>query len=257
VALQGSLDAFALADVLHLLGSTRKTGRLVVRTPRGVGGIWLDGGAVTAVEAPGVPAGTDVVIAAVHLLRHRSGEFTFDPSGEVPSAVVNTSVGDLLGGAEEHLATWAAIDERLPDQDAAIGLDDGPARRRGDHPGAAVAVDPGRCHRDQRATSLRTGATQRIRGERPGARWSRPGVVEIGAGPRRRPPPPARRPPAPRTPTDIDGTGTPDGRRWPSSSTTSVDAARDDDAPNDVVDADEHDGDESAMTGLTVTKASR
>ena len=114
MALQGALDAFALADVLQLLGTTRKTGRLVVRSARGVGGVWLDGGAVSAVEAPGVPPGTDVVVAAVHLLRCGEGTFAFEPDEDVPAAMAAVPVDDLLAAADGHLARWEEAAERIP-----------------------------------------------------------------------------------------------------------------------------------------------
>ena len=51
MALQGTLDTFALPDVLRLLASTRKTGRLRITADRGSGSIWLDGGSVVAANA--------------------------------------------------------------------------------------------------------------------------------------------------------------------------------------------------------------
>ena len=55
MALQGTLDTFALPDVLRLLAATRKTGRLRITGDRGTGSAWVDAGAVQAVEAPHAP----------------------------------------------------------------------------------------------------------------------------------------------------------------------------------------------------------
>ncbi|MGH2685947.1 MAG: DUF4388 domain-containing protein, partial [Actinomycetota bacterium] len=48
MALQGTLDTFALPDVLRLLASTAKSGCLRVRGSRGEGEIWFESGAVVA-----------------------------------------------------------------------------------------------------------------------------------------------------------------------------------------------------------------
>src|SRR3954451_14770572 len=78
VALQGTLDTFALPDVLRLLASTKKTGRLRVSGNRGTGSVWVDGGGVTGAEATGVgdaPPSSDVLF---ELLRYGDGSFTFE-----------------------------------------------------------------------------------------------------------------------------------------------------------------------------------
>ena len=51
MALQGSLDTFALPDVLRLLAATAKTGRLRIEGDGGRGNVWLRDGTV--------PSGTD------------------------------------------------------------------------------------------------------------------------------------------------------------------------------------------------------
>src|SRR3954452_4303257 len=56
VALQGTLDTFALPDVLRLLASTKKTGRLHLTGNRGDGSVWVDTGDVVKVEASGARA---------------------------------------------------------------------------------------------------------------------------------------------------------------------------------------------------------
>ncbi|HUS62064.1 MAG TPA: DUF4388 domain-containing protein, partial [Acidimicrobiales bacterium] len=63
VALQGTLDTFALPDVLRLLAATRKTGRVHVTGPRGTGSVWVDAGAVGAIDAPNAPHATEPIDA--------------------------------------------------------------------------------------------------------------------------------------------------------------------------------------------------
>ena len=41
LALQGTLDTFSLPDVLRLLATTSKTGRLRIDGDRGLGSVWL------------------------------------------------------------------------------------------------------------------------------------------------------------------------------------------------------------------------
>ena len=50
VALSGTLDTFALPDVLRLLASTAKSGRLRVSGNRGSGSVWVTDGEVVASE---------------------------------------------------------------------------------------------------------------------------------------------------------------------------------------------------------------
>lgn len=52
MALQGTLDTFALADVLRLLANTHKSGRLELAGDRGHGRVWLGEGQLVGGEAP-------------------------------------------------------------------------------------------------------------------------------------------------------------------------------------------------------------
>src|SRR5262245_13642933 len=85
VALQGTLDTFALPDVLRLLAGTRKTGRLRLVGDRGNGSVWVDGGSVVATEASGSPAPKGLGEVFFELLRYRDGSFTFEVGTGHPS----------------------------------------------------------------------------------------------------------------------------------------------------------------------------
>ena len=49
MALQGTLDTFALADLVQLLASTQKTGELMIEGDRGSGRLWFLDGALVGV----------------------------------------------------------------------------------------------------------------------------------------------------------------------------------------------------------------
>src|SRR4051795_12598636 len=84
VALQGTLDTFALPDVLRLLASTKKSGRLRITGDRGHGSVWVDGGRVVGAEAAAVPSGCPPVDVVFDLLRYHQGSFTFEV-GSMPA----------------------------------------------------------------------------------------------------------------------------------------------------------------------------
>lgn len=126
MALQGTLDTFELQDVLRLLASTAKTGRLRLDTDRGAGSVWMDGGSVVGVQSPAGSADptddpTDVIF---ELLRAREGSFAFDPE-EVPSdAFAATDVEPLIAEAEERLVEWREIEKVVPSMFAWVRLAD-------------------------------------------------------------------------------------------------------------------------------------
>ena len=78
MALQGTLETFALPDVLRLLASTKKTGQLRLTGGRGSGSIWLDGGSIIASEASGAPLADGAPEVVFELLRFKEGDFVFD-----------------------------------------------------------------------------------------------------------------------------------------------------------------------------------
>jgi len=122
VALQGTLDTFALADVLRLLSATQKTGRLRIGGGRGGGSIWMTGGAVTGLEVSHAPYATAPVDALFELLRFTEGSFTFeaDVAHDTPSDPAD--IEELLAGAEALLAEWREIESVVPSMDAWVTL---------------------------------------------------------------------------------------------------------------------------------------
>jgi hypothetical protein len=134
VALQGTLDTFALPDVLRLLASTKKTGRLRLSGDRGEGSVWVDSGSVVAADSTGSgPDGTaaDVVF---ELLRYGDGSFTFDAGTTAEHAGAPADVEPLLSQAETQLAEWHEIEKVVPSLDAWVTLAE-------ELPGADIRLD--------------------------------------------------------------------------------------------------------------------
>ena len=112
--LQGTLDTFGLADVLALLATTAKTGRLHVSGNRGTGSVWFDGGEVVSSMAANVPLDAELIDVLFELLRYEQGTFAFNP-GEVPAEPGPPQpVGSLLEQSNELLAEWRELTAVVP-----------------------------------------------------------------------------------------------------------------------------------------------
>jgi hypothetical protein len=110
VSLQGSLDAFALPDVLALLASTKKSGELYVRGTRSEGRVWMDQGLVVGGEAPRARTLPEVFF---ELLRQEEGSFVFDPGAGVPDGEA-VAVEPVLRDAQHRLSEWRSIETVVP-----------------------------------------------------------------------------------------------------------------------------------------------
>lgn len=124
VALQGTLDTFALPDVLRLLAATQKTGRLRLTGPRGTGSISVDSGTIGLIEASSAPFAVEPVDALFELLRFEQGSFTFDAESEL-SGDPHPGIADLealLVEAESLLVEWQGIESVVPSMDAWVTL---------------------------------------------------------------------------------------------------------------------------------------
>jgi hypothetical protein len=136
VALQGSIDTFALDDVLRLVASTAKTGRLSLRGSRGEGelvvleGRVLDGAVSTDNRV------ADLNELVFELLRFEDGEFQFDAEPvEGIADVEPVEVEGLLNGAFELLAEWREIERVVPTGHEGVNL-------RPEGPGSTVKIEP-------------------------------------------------------------------------------------------------------------------
>jgi len=134
VALQGTLDTFALPDVLRLLASTSKSGCLRVSGSRGDGDIWFEsGGVVAAATATPLPT-TNPVEVLCELLRCSDGHFAFESGATVEHDGAPADIEPLLVEAEQLVAEWEAIEAVVPSLDAWVALVE-------DLPKAKVSVD--------------------------------------------------------------------------------------------------------------------
>lgn len=131
MALQGTLDTFELPDVLRLLASTRKTGRLTLRTDRGEGDVWLAEGQLVAATAGG---SDEIGDALFECLRAHHGSFAFEPGDEPAAAGPPADVEPLLATAEDLLVEWRSIEAVVPSVHAWVAL-------RTELPGPEITVD--------------------------------------------------------------------------------------------------------------------
>jgi hypothetical protein len=144
MSLRGSLDTFALPDVLALLATTAKSGELHVTGSAGGGRVWVEGGQVTGAEAAG---STGVVDALVHLLRLDDGDFTFHADRTAPVASAPVEVAVVLEQAEARLSEWREVEALLPSPTAVVSLvptASGTVRLSKDQWAAVAAMGEGR-----------------------------------------------------------------------------------------------------------------
>jgi hypothetical protein len=122
VALQGTLDTFALVDVFRLLASTNKTGRLRVTGNRGNGNVWFDGGGVVLASAHNTKPSDPPVSVIFELLRQREGSFVFEADDTTPEAGAPSDVDTLIREAEHLLIEWQEIEAVVPSIDLWVSL---------------------------------------------------------------------------------------------------------------------------------------
>jgi hypothetical protein len=122
VALQGTLDTFALPDVLRLLAATKKTGQLRISGGRGEGSASVSEGGIVAIEAMHAPHAVELVDALFELLRFEDGSFTFDAEATVDAEGTPQDPEGLLADAEALLAEWRTIEAVVPSLDAWVTL---------------------------------------------------------------------------------------------------------------------------------------
>lgn len=124
MALQGTIETFALPEVLRLLGLGGKTGRLRLSGDRGSGSIWVDGGKVVAAEATGIREGTSPTGVVFELLRYAEGSFSFDDDQSNTRPGTPQDIEVLLGDAERQLADWHEIEAVVPSLAVRLALAD-------------------------------------------------------------------------------------------------------------------------------------
>jgi hypothetical protein len=114
LALQGTLDTFSLPDVLRLLATTSKTGRLRIEGDRGRGSVWLSDGGVVDADADRTSDGTAVDEVVFELLRFGSGSFAFDGNEIHTGGGEAHDVESVLRRANALLSEWSELESVVP-----------------------------------------------------------------------------------------------------------------------------------------------
>lgn len=114
MALQGTLETFALADVLRLLASTKKSGVLRIDGGRGHGEMSIADGELVGASATGAPRAERPAEVLFELLRYETGSFVFDGDIEVVTGDHPVNVDEALADAEEQLREWREIEAVVP-----------------------------------------------------------------------------------------------------------------------------------------------
>ncbi len=111
--LQGSLENFALDEVLGLLSGTSKTGQLEIAGNRGTGSLLFDEGRLVDGTVSYTANGSELEDVMFELLRYDDGTFTFT-SREVTGAENPENVASVLASAENRLRDWRSIEAVVP-----------------------------------------------------------------------------------------------------------------------------------------------
>lgn len=114
--LQGSLDNFALDEVLGLLSGTAKTGQLDIKGDRGNGSLVFSDGSLIGGNTSYTANGTSVEDVMFEMLRYQEGTFNFTSRDVEPTDTVE-NVSNVLVTAENRLADWREIEAAVPSLD--------------------------------------------------------------------------------------------------------------------------------------------
>jgi hypothetical protein len=121
VALQGTIDAFPVVDVLQLLASAHKTGRLIVEGDRSTAQLFVADGAVIDGGVQGLEL-SDVADVVVELLRYREGSFLFEPGATPPSPGEPRDLVGVVEAANERLRAWSDVESVVPSMSHRLAL---------------------------------------------------------------------------------------------------------------------------------------
>ena len=111
--LQGTLENFALDEVLNLLSGTSKTGKLEIAGNRGTGALAFHDGRIADALASNTANGTSLEDVMFELLRFSEGTFSFE-TGDVEAGDSPESVASVLSAAEGRLGDWRSIEAIVP-----------------------------------------------------------------------------------------------------------------------------------------------
>jgi hypothetical protein len=122
VALQGTIDSFPIVDVLQLLASSGKTGRLDLVGDRGRAALWISDGELVAGIAQG-RSGSDPAQALWELLRYSDGSFEFvDEDLPATTGFDPAPVTQMIEQATRMQGEWEQIERRVPSLSHRVAL---------------------------------------------------------------------------------------------------------------------------------------
>ena len=112
MALQGTIDAFPLTDVLQLLATSAKSGKLTLDGDRGRTEVWIERGEVVGTDSGTAATAEHLVF---ELLRFGDGSFAFgDDSGRPVRSIDPVPLTSCLARAESLLEEWKRIEALVP-----------------------------------------------------------------------------------------------------------------------------------------------
>lgn len=108
MALQGTIESFAVADVVRLLGGSAKTGRLIVTGDRGTALLWFASGLIVG---GGTSTGdtADPVEVVFDMLRYDTGSFVFESDRTCPDPGEPRDPTITLTEAEAAVGEWLGV----------------------------------------------------------------------------------------------------------------------------------------------------
>jgi hypothetical protein len=120
--MSGSIEEVPLPDLLQLLGSSKKTGELVIRTEEDVGKVFLEKGIVrhaTINDLKELPP----LKAIFRIFSWQKGLFDFDAAASLESdQPIHVSVQEVLMESIRQLDELDAIRDKLPPLSASLGI---------------------------------------------------------------------------------------------------------------------------------------
>ncbi|MCH7790156.1 MAG: DUF4388 domain-containing protein, partial [Acidobacteria bacterium] len=121
MGLQGTIETFPLEDVMALLASSNKSGRLTVTSDKLGGVIWFDDGKLFRADLGGEDdvALTDAFVA---LLRLGSGSFRFDQGQAAEKNTSSVAVETVLAEVTDQLSEYEELERTIPNMQVAVRL---------------------------------------------------------------------------------------------------------------------------------------
>ncbi|MCC6437604.1 MAG: DUF4388 domain-containing protein [Acidimicrobiales bacterium] len=122
MSLQGSIETFAIADVLRLLAATSKSGRLHVQGPSRAGTVWVDNARILGAESPSTPHAAGPADILFQLLRFSRGSFRFELDKYPAEPGEPLDIETTLTEAEAMVVQWGELEPRIVSPDAWVQL---------------------------------------------------------------------------------------------------------------------------------------